>query len=363
MKKISVLIPLYNHQNFISHAIESVLTQSFSDFELIIIDDCSTDNSAQIIKKYSQKDDRIKVFFNKKNLGVAKTRNKLIRKAKGKFIAFMDSDDIWYKTKLEKQLYWLKKNENLVVWTEGELINSKGEYLSETFSEKHNSLNKKKSGNIFNELLKGNFLFFSSIIVKRENIKNLRLNKNLRLLDDYQFIIDLSNKYDFKFINEPLVKYRIHNTNLIRSNFTRLLKELVIIYDYTLKNYNKNIPKNIKWILSIINFEILVFEKRYKLALKYLFQIIKIKPINSLSPLLYLSYILQKNSVINFLLEKKNINFRIVLFLKKLLFFLIAQIRKKKLDQLRLLQKKSNSNNLKLILRVNQFKFDQSTKN
>lgn len=356
MKKVSVLIPLYNHEKFISHAIESVLNQSFPDFELIIIDDCSTDNSAQIIKKYSQKDDRINVFFNKKNLGVAKTRNKLIRKAKGKFIAFMDSDDIWYKTKLEKQLYWLKKNENLVVWTEGELINSKGEYLSQTFSEKHNSLNKKKSGNIFNELLKGNFLFFSSIIVKRQNIKNLRLNKNLRLLDDYQFIVDLSIKYDFKFINKPLVKYRIHNTNLIKSDFNRLLKELVIIYNYFLKNYIDNIPRNIKWILSIINFEILFFKERYKFAVKYLFQIIKIKPKNFLNLLLCINYILQKNNIINFFLEKKAINFRIALLLKKLLFYLLALIRKKKLDQLRVLQRKSNSNNLKLIIKLNRFK-------
>lgn len=109
MALISVLLPSYNHESFLSEAIESVLNQTFRDFEFIIIDDCSSDNSREIIKYYKERDERIKIYFHNENRGIARTQNELIDKAQGKFIAFLNSDDVWNKDKLEKQLKILEK--------------------------------------------------------------------------------------------------------------------------------------------------------------------------------------------------------------------------------------------------------------
>ena len=92
---VSVVIPTFNRQAFIGEAIESVQKQTFSDWEMLIVDDASTDNTESIVKEYVQKDPRIKYYKNEKNLGIAKTRNKCLELSQGKYIAPLDSDDIW----------------------------------------------------------------------------------------------------------------------------------------------------------------------------------------------------------------------------------------------------------------------------
>jgi len=123
---VSVIMPSYNHEKYVSEAINSVLNQSAKDFELIIIDDCSSDSSPKIISNYESKDARIRVFIHNKNMGIAKTLNEGIDKANGKFIAFIGSDDIWVNSKLEKQLAILENNEDLVVWSDGQIIDGNG---------------------------------------------------------------------------------------------------------------------------------------------------------------------------------------------------------------------------------------------
>ncbi len=101
MPELSVVMPVYNASRFLKEAIESILQQTFTDFEFIIIDDCSTDNSVAIIKSY--KDDRIQLYFNDKNSGISYTLNKGIKLANAEWIARMDSDDISYPERLQKQ--------------------------------------------------------------------------------------------------------------------------------------------------------------------------------------------------------------------------------------------------------------------
>ena len=173
MPLVTVLMPSYNHERFVSQAIESVLEQTFEDFELIIIDDGSTDKSPQIIKNYLKKDDRIKAIFHPKNMGIPKTFNKLIDNAKGKFISYISSDDLWVKNKLKKQLEILKQDENLIIWTEGEIIDAENHPTGETFTQLYQSL--EKNGNIFEELLSGNFILGSSMIFKKENLNGIRI--------------------------------------------------------------------------------------------------------------------------------------------------------------------------------------------
>ncbi|WML36751.1 glycosyltransferase family 2 protein [Clostridium sp. OS1-26] len=103
---VSIIMPCYNSENYIEEAIKSVIGQTYENWELIIIDDCSNDNSISIVKKYCMQDKRILFYQNEKNIGTAKTRNKGVEFAKGQYIAFLDSDDIWYKEKLNKQVFF-----------------------------------------------------------------------------------------------------------------------------------------------------------------------------------------------------------------------------------------------------------------
>jgi glycosyltransferase involved in cell wall biosynthesis len=108
--KVSVIMAVYNSEKFLSEAIESILNQTFKDFEFIIIDDCSSDNSLDIIKNYAKQDKRIILIENKKNIGLTKSLNKGLKIAKGKYIARIDADDIALSERLEKQYNFLEKN-------------------------------------------------------------------------------------------------------------------------------------------------------------------------------------------------------------------------------------------------------------
>lgn len=107
---VSIIMPSYNTAKFISETIESVLAQTYSNWELIIVDDCSTDSTDEVVKSFLS-DNRIKYIKNEKNSGAAVSRNRALREAKGKWIAFLDSDDLWLPVKLEKQIAFMKEND------------------------------------------------------------------------------------------------------------------------------------------------------------------------------------------------------------------------------------------------------------
>ena len=109
-EKVSVIMPNFNCGNFIEETINSVINQTYKNWELLIVDDCSTDNSVEVIKKLQAADERIKLFINEKNSGCAAARNRAMREATGKWIAFLDSDDLWTPDKLEKQLNFMTEN-------------------------------------------------------------------------------------------------------------------------------------------------------------------------------------------------------------------------------------------------------------
>lgn len=134
MPLISVVMTSYNYGKYISEAIDSVLAQTFSDLELIIVDDASEDNSKDIIHSYMNKYARIKAIFHQENLGISRTVNDGWNAASGKFIASISSDDIWASDKLEKQLEILQEDEDLVVCTEGKIIDRQGRATGEFFS-------------------------------------------------------------------------------------------------------------------------------------------------------------------------------------------------------------------------------------
>lgn len=121
---VSIIMPAYNTGRYISESIKSVLAQSYSDWELIIVDDCSTDNTDEVVASFN--DPRIRYMKNEKNSGAAVSRNRALREAKGKWIAFLDSDDLWLPEKLEKQISFMVKNGYHFSYTNYEEINESG---------------------------------------------------------------------------------------------------------------------------------------------------------------------------------------------------------------------------------------------
>lgn len=127
---VSIITPLYNAEKYITETINSVINQTYKNWEMIIIDDCSSDNGAQIVKEYEKKDKRIKYIKLEENSGAAIARNIGIEKAKGEFIGFLDSDDLWKKDKLEKQINFMRQNEIAFSFTQYEKIDEESNKLN-----------------------------------------------------------------------------------------------------------------------------------------------------------------------------------------------------------------------------------------
>jgi len=128
-EKVSIITPVYNCEKFIKDTINSVLSQTYKNWELLLIDDCSTDKSRDIISEYIRKDSRIKYFKTEQNSGVAVTRNIALENSQGRFIAYLDADDLWKKDKLEKQVGFMIKNKYIFTCTDYEKIDEDGNLL------------------------------------------------------------------------------------------------------------------------------------------------------------------------------------------------------------------------------------------
>jgi teichuronic acid biosynthesis glycosyltransferase TuaG len=246
-------MPSYNHEKYISEAIESVLNQSFKDFELIILDDCSKDNSQRIIETYQRRDPRIRALFHKKNMGIAKTLNDLLAEAKGTYVAFTASDDVWEKSKLEKQLAILQKDDSLIVWSEGKLIDSDGVLTGETFTQNQLALHKKKSGNLFEALVERNFIFGSTVILKRSSVEGIQFCEKLKYYNDCKFFVDLSRHHLFFFIPEPLASYRVHGKGAHVSDEKGWQSDEIAFVRLILEEYGNYISNRTKanWLLLV----------------------------------------------------------------------------------------------------------------
>lgn len=235
-KKVSVIIPTYNRANLIRETINSVLNQTYQNFEILIIDDGSTDNTKTVVQSF--KDSRIKYILQKHCGLPAKARNKGLNVAKGEFIAFLDSDDIWLPQKLGKQIDIIEKNPDiLLVSTNGITFPSK--YPFKFFSIKEN---KRIS---FRLLLKGNFVKNSSVLMKKSVIDAIGLldeNFQLKAMEDYDYWLRLL-KYKDKSIlilKEILIKYRIHKLSIreyTRFKDPKYLSNRYKTYQYIFNKY------------------------------------------------------------------------------------------------------------------------------
>ncbi len=131
--KVSIITPLYNSERFVKECLESVLKQTYNNWEMLIVDDCSTDKSAEIVNQYLSRDKRFKYFKLNNNSGAGVARNKAILEAKGDIIAFLDSDDIWLAKKLEEHVNFMEKNNAAFSHTSYGFINERGDVINKTF--------------------------------------------------------------------------------------------------------------------------------------------------------------------------------------------------------------------------------------
>jgi len=211
---VSIITPVFNSQKYISNTIESVLSQTYLQWEHILVDDCSSDNSAALIKSYVARDPRIKYHCLEKNSGAGIARNKAIELAKGNYIAFLDSDDLWHPEKLDMQLLFMQKNGYHFSFTDYDMINENGQKLSKLMIAKP-VLTYKKA--LFKNPIGCLTAMYDVDFFGKEYMPVIRKRQ------DYGLWLKLLKKTDGYGLNECLASYRIGNES-ISANKIALIK-------------------------------------------------------------------------------------------------------------------------------------------
>ncbi|SHG18803.1 glycosyltransferase family 2 protein [Flavobacterium defluvii] len=246
--EISVIIPVFNAASFLHETIESILNQSFSDFEVIILNDKSTDESLHIIKKFQSEDNRIIIIDKEHNVGPANLRNEGINAAKGKFIALMDADDIAMPSRFEKQIEILKNNPEIGVC---------GTWFT-FFGLKKNKLIKH---NTEPDAIKVSFLHSCNIgnptvMFKKEVLGDLKFDNDYVPVEDYDLWSRLLAKTKFYNIPESLLNYRQHNNNISKTKIDNVNRSVrrVKINQLAQLEINPEDPK-IDFYLNAVSFK------------------------------------------------------------------------------------------------------------
>ena len=237
---ISVVVPYFRKKLFILKTINSILNQSHKNLEIIIIYDDSDLSDLKFIKKFISKDKRVKIFLNKKNMGVSKSRNFGIKKSKGKFITFIDSDDLWKKNKLKVQLDFMIKNKCLISHSDYEIINKKNKVLGYMKV-------KKKLG--YNDLIYSCDIGLSTVMISKK-LKSKILFPKIITKEDYILWLKLSKKFHIFGIQKNLVSWRKNDTSLFY--IWQKIKDAFTLYS----KYEKfNLIKSLFFVLLLsLNF-------------------------------------------------------------------------------------------------------------
>lgn len=244
---VSVIIVVYNEEKYIAEAIESVLNQTYKDIEIIVADDGSTDKTSEIVKRY----DKVKYIY-QNNKGEGSARNLGVSLAKGKYLAFLDADDIYKKDKIEKQLKILEKNPYVdVVYNDLEVVDENLRYINTLKSEgiypKREDL---LAMILYRQVIQGPIC----MMIRKKCVNSIKWNEELIYTVDYDYTIKLAYKYNFKYIEEPLYVYRRHGNNLSNSHSETLKEEVQILNNIGIENiknsiYNSNFDYNNKELL------------------------------------------------------------------------------------------------------------------
>lgn len=215
---VSIIMPSYNTAQYISDSVKSVLAQTYTKWELLIVDDCSTDNTDEIIASFQDK--RIRYFKNERNSGAAVSRNKALRAAKGKWIAFLDSDDLWHPEKLENQIRFMEENDYKFTFTDYR-IRLNGTWLPYIYT----------GPNIINERKMKDYCYFSTITVMydREYVGLVQIEP-VRKNNDYAMWLKIIKKTPCYRFPECLSSYIKHEGSISSGSKIKLIKHHYIMW-------------------------------------------------------------------------------------------------------------------------------------
>lgn len=245
---VSVLMPSYNHEKYIEKAIASVLSQEGCDFELVIVDDFSTDNSRRIIQDFAEREKRIKANYHDSNKGIAETTTDCISNATGKYMITLSSDDMLKPGALSDMLVAIEREpRGDVLLFDAECIDAKGERLGYTFWDLHRKP-PDDTTRMFDELLKDNFVIAGMISLQILREKNLKPLKDVPFMNDWVFWLDVAASCDFKILDKPVYLYRIHGTNT--SFVDRWLEDSVKAYTKMLERHSDIMSKKQKSVIQ-----------------------------------------------------------------------------------------------------------------
>lgn len=249
MKKkelVSIVINCYNGEKYLNKTLNSVLSQTYNNFEVIFFDNCSTDKSSKIFKSFN--DIRFKYFKTNKKISLYKSRNLALRKCKGNFITFLDADDWWERDFLKSRKKFFKSSRKYAF-----AFSNCYHYYEKNKKYKKFLNYDLPSGDILNELLKSYFVKLSTIIIKREIIKRYKFNSAYNIIGDYDMIIRVSEKFKGMAFQDFLVNIRIHKKNFTHNNRGIFYKEFKKwIKDQNFKK--KHIKKNKFYLMKKLNY-------------------------------------------------------------------------------------------------------------
>jgi glycosyltransferase involved in cell wall biosynthesis len=213
---VSILAVSYNHEDWVIEALDSIRHQTYSNIQLVIIDDCSTDNTVTLIEAWLKKHQIDCVFItHKSNKGICKTYNEGVSLCEGKYYSTLSCDDTLAHEKTEKQVtYFEQQGEEVgMIYSDATILSSETGAITKSFIKKHRKDNLKPTGNIFNELIQQNFVPAMSILVRKKAFDHLKGFDEDLIFEDYDFFLRMAKQYKILYLNANLVQYRIHNDN------------------------------------------------------------------------------------------------------------------------------------------------------
>jgi len=221
--KVSVIIPAYNNAKFLPETIESVLKQTFADWEIIIVDDGSTDNTQEVVAMYLQNHPGKIKYFRQENGGTAQARNRAIKESKGEYLGLLDADDLWLPEKLAVQVPIMEANPELA------LISSET-YAIDAQSNRIGHWKVAKMPNTFECLFEANHIYNLTALARKSCVEKIGgYDETLLVSQDYDLWLRLTKRFPFKVLYVPLAQYRVHPNNISKNTKIRLKNHFYIL--------------------------------------------------------------------------------------------------------------------------------------
>lgn len=219
MEKVDILLATYNGEKYLEAQLDSILSQTYTNFRLLISDDSSTDSTKDILEKYKKIDNRIEVFYQENNLGVVKNFEFLLNKVENKYYMLSDQDDIWKEEKIEKSVNKLEETGAGLVYSDLEVVDENLNVIYESYWKLKGFTKRANKYNTFESFYLNNYVTGCTIISRKEFIKDILPlpNSSKYVLHDYWITLIVSQKSKIVSIKEPLIKYRQHKNNRIGS--------------------------------------------------------------------------------------------------------------------------------------------------